>query len=405
MNNCNDELLEAIDQRSLALAYSKSSVDIGWLEAIFWKESKKTAMEQPEALEYMMSKSAIKALALATDSDLLRLQSKSITSFSYCSDSLNLLLKNGHSGAGISSDSKQALIAREFISLIKQESIERGIAVATQMFSMKAVTVKQVQNSQRSKLYEAPRFMGKPFLRFQDSLLIQILKASPDDLPALQLKKIQQCLCSGASASADMHEIKTETLSCYDENISEGRANIALNRELYARSLLITGHLIKTVGIETGLTLRQVRRINDNVKAAKYESETSDKIRTPRSSNIFIQSSADILQASLAMALYLNIGGHDIYKTTNMDALNTAFSLYCTIRHDVFGVKERLDRTFFLPDMWVLAIEIRSNHASYLFCESCKTLNFISINQRTVSSDCSFEKPTVARRALESFDK
>lgn len=404
MNNCNDELLEAIDQRSLAIAYSKSSEDIGWLESLFWKETKKTAMERPEELEYLMSQSAIKALALATDSDLLRLQSKSITSFSYCTDNLNMLLKNGHPGIGNTSDSKQILIAREFVLLMQQQAIERGIAVATQMFSMRAATVKKVKDSQRSKLYGVPSFMGKPFLRFQDSLIIQILKAKPNDLAALQLKKIQQCLCFGASAAADINEIKPETLSCYDENISEGRANISLNRELYARSLLITGHLIKTVGIETGLTLRQVRRINDNVRAAKYESETSEKIRTPRSSNIFIQSNADILQASLAMTLYLNIGGHDIYKTTNMEALNTAFSLYCTIRHDVFGVKERLDRTILLPDMWVLAIEVRSNHASFLYCENCKTLNFISINQRTVSSDCAFEKPTVARRALDTFD-
>lgn len=395
-----EELLEIIDQQSLALAYAKANDDLGWLDHLYWKECRRLALEEPEILSNRLSSESIKALASASDDNLKRLVSASVSSFTYNSDCLETLLFGQSDCCAMISNHRLTSLTKEFLTLAKQESIERGVMQTTQMFSIKAEIAVKLQTCKRVKIYEVAERMGAPSIRFCETLLVELLTAQEKDVAALKFKKIQQCLCSGDASLPEINKIKQENTACYDTDSNEGRANISLSKELYARSLLVAGHLIKTVGIETGLTLRQVRRISDNVRAAKYDTDSTERLRATRSSNIFIQTSADMLQASIVMSLYANLGGEDIYKTTNMNAMNTAFSIYCSIRHDILGIKERLERTIYLPDIWVLAVELRSNHASYTYCEESKTVTFVSVNQRTVSSVCPFVNPTLAQKTV-----
>lgn len=399
-----EELLELIDQQSLALSYAKSSDDIEWLDQLFWSEVSRLAKEAPEKLAFIFSEVAVQALASSSDMMIKRLVSRSITSFCFDNKCMEGFLFSSSKPCCEIVNHRFSSLASEYITLAKQTANEAGVMQTTQVFSVKAIVANKLKSCTRSMLYGIADRMGKPVLRFEEALLLQILTASDQEVPALKFKKAQQCLSSGEASEPIISQIRQENLACYNEDDSEGRANISLNKELYARSLLVSGHLIKTVGIETGLTLRQVRRINENVRAAKYEPDSSERLRATRSSNMFIQTSADMLQVSVAMCLYANLGGDDIHKTTDMLALNAAFSIYCTIRHDIFGVKERMDRTIFLPDMWVLAVELRSNHASYSFCDCCNTQSFLSVNQRTVNSECPFHKPTVAQRALTQLE-
>lgn len=395
-----EELLEIIDQQSLALAYAKANDDLGWLDHLYWKEWRRLASEEPEKLTASLNIISIAALAAASDDKLERLVSASISSFTYNSDCLETLLFGQTDCCAMISNHRSTSLTKEFLTLARQESLERGVMRTTQMFSVKAEIAAKLKTSNRSKIYEVAERMGAPTIRFSEALLVELLTAPEQNVAALKFKKVQQCLCSGDASLPEINNILQENVACYDTDSNEGRANISLSKELYARSLLVAGHLIKTVGIETGLTLRQVRRINDNVRAAKYDNDATDKLRATRSSNIFIQTSADMLQVSIVMSLYANLGGEDIYKTTNMNAMNTAFSIYCSIRHDIIGIKERLERTIYLPDVWVLAVELRSNHASYTYCEESETLTFVSVNQRTVSSQSPFINPTLAQKTL-----
>lgn len=78
-----EELLELIDQQSLALSYAKSSDDIEWLDQLFWSEVSRLAKEAPEKLAFIFSEVAVQALASSSDMMIKRLVSRSITSFCF----------------------------------------------------------------------------------------------------------------------------------------------------------------------------------------------------------------------------------------------------------------------------------------------------------------------------------
>lgn len=394
----NEELLELIDQQALSLTVSKSNDDVGWLDQLFWDLISTISKENPENLRSIMSEQTILAISNASHRQISRLASKSICSFTFCNMQIEKLLVNSKAPCPEIVDHRFNRLAKEFVTLVKQEVVESGVMRVTQIFSLSASVVNSIRDSSRSALYTISDRIGRPILRFDESLILQILVSDEPSVPALKFKKSQQCLSSGIAVSPKIGTINN--YDYYDEQDTEGRANNALNKELYARGLLIAGHLIKTVAIETGLTLRQVRRIHENVKAAKYWAEAPERLRTTRSSHIFIQTNSDMLQASIVMSIYSNLGGENIFETTNMVAMNIAYSIYCTIRHDIFGPSERLDRTILLPDVWVLAVELRSNYASYNHCDDCKTNTFISVNQRAVGSSCPFHNPTVPKKSL-----
>src|SRR5690606_32037700 len=109
-----------------------------------------------------------------------------------------------------------------------------------------------------------------------------------------KLKKIQQGLSSGEAYA--MSTLPGMRRIIYSDDADAGKTNAELNRDLLARQMLIQGFISRVITIETGLTYRQLRRIKDAVKAAKYLGSGSRQLRTSTS---VIQTNADKLQSSI----------------------------------------------------------------------------------------------------------
>lgn len=169
-------------------------------------------------------------------------------------------------------------------------------------------------------------------------------------------------------------------------------SNMMLDRFLLAREMAIAGYVSQIITLETTLSYKQLRRVYDSIKTSGVERCRSG--RAVRSGSTIIQSNLDKLQASMLMQLYRTIGGEDVLKKTNIDALNQAYRMYCALRYEIPGYEHRSFRQLSITDAWCLADELRSNLAMIEHCPYCDLEFFMSTNARLVSTrqECPFCK-------------
>lgn len=389
------DVLERLDQRAASIDFSKSSSDLFELDAAMWLEllrDDKSAALPP----------TVKAAARSFSSEdlIARLASGSISSFTYeCTPAfLSTLRSRIEPGAlpyMLTAHSDPAFHLRAcFLRTVRHEAARIGVPRASQMFSLTADTVLAILGASTGQLSHAALQLGDPVCRSTPELIITLLECPADAVPAQKLKKIQQGLSSGEAYA--MSTLPGMRRIIYSDDADAGKTNAELNRDLLARQMLIQGFISRVITIETGLTYRQLRRIKDAVKAAKYLGSGSRQLRTSTS---VIQTNADKLQSSIVMRIYGNLAGVMGEQETCVDSIVNAFALYCAIRHDVFGQREYPNRTIQITDVWGLARELRSNLGRYDYCSDCNLSHFISVNQRATSikRECPFCRPTVPK--------
>lgn len=172
----------------------------------------------------------------------------------------------------------------------------------------------------------------------------------------------------------------------------------ALSRWVTARHMAIAGYITKIIMIETGLTYKQVRRLYKDLENGGFILER--KSRAFRGGATLIHSHTSKMQASLLMQLYCNIGGEDVLRSVNIQALNKAYRMYHAIRKEVPGMRGMKWTPFDITDAWCLAQELRSGDAMMEDCRICRCTYFTSVNQRT-SVECPFCKDHGRYRADE----
>ena len=169
-----------------------------------------------------------------------------------------------------------------------------------------------------------------------------------------------------------------------------------LGKWITARHMALAGYITRIIMIETGLTYKQVRRLYQDIERDGYS--LVRKSRTCRGGATLIRSHTSKMQASILMLLYYRIGGEDVMKDINIQALNKAYQLYHAVRKEVPKMHGSTKwAAFDITDAWCLASELRSADAMFENCENCECLFFTSVNQRTYIK-CPFCKDSTEKQ-------
>lgn len=282
-------------------------------------------------------------------------------------------------------------ILRSYILTHNSTVLRSGNEYATQVYGIKYSESKTLMNVSgflnhvREDLYTIR-------LRCSESIVEQILKCDDKEtLASLKLAKIQQCLSEKITSNPGC---KNDTvLTAYDPDTDPGRANIDQAKKLLARKMLINGYTVSTVSLELGLSPRQCRLVYENVKESKFldhDEQRRNKTKSTRLASNFIKNKNDVLNASILMKIYSNIGGEAVKNHTLMSHLNVAYAMFCSVRHDVYGLAERMHRRISIQDAWTLAVDLRSNLGYFRVCNSCSSHFYCSADQCRVGEDCVF---------------
>lgn len=229
-------------------------------------------------------------------------------------------------------------------------------------------------------------------LRCSEDILIDLLREKDEErIASLKLIKAQQILSSELTLNPSC---PTENYkSTYDLTLDAGKSNVDQAKKLLAREMLITGYTVGTVSIELGLSARQCRLIYENVRDSKFvdrEEFRKNKTVSTRIASNYIKSKDDILNFSILMRAYLNIGGDSVKNSTHIRSLNLAYSLLCSIRHDVYGLSERKTRKATIQDAWNLAVDHRSNLGYFRSCRTCNSHFYCNDDQCRIGESCVF---------------
>lgn len=229
-------------------------------------------------------------------------------------------------------------------------------------------------------------------LRCSENIIERILKCNDQqDLESLKLSKIQQCLSDSVSVNPKC--TKEITLTTYDPSTDPGKSNIDQAKKLLARKMLIKGYTVSTVSLELGLSPRQCRLVYDNVKESKFldnDDQQRAKTKSTRLASNFIRNKSDVIDVSILMRAYASIGGKDVEKHTLIHQLNIAYAMFCAVRHDVYGLAERMHRRISIQDAWTLAVDLRSSLGYFRQCNTCKAHFYCSADQCRVGESCVF---------------
>lgn len=283
-------------------------------------------------------------------------------------------------------------ILRSYILTHNSTVLRSGNEYATQVYGIKYSESKTLMNVS-GFLNHVRKDLYTIRLRCSESIVEQILKCDDKEtLESLKLAKIQQCLSEKVTSNPGC---KSEPiLAFYDPETDPGRANIDQAKKLLARKMLINGYTVSTVSLELGLSPRQCRLVYENVKESKFldhdEHLSRSKTKSTRLASNFIKNKSDVLNASILMKTYSNIGGEAVKNHTLVSHLNVAYAFFCSVRHDVYGLAERTNRRISIQDAWTLAVELRSNLGYFRVCNSCGAHFHCSADQCLVGEDCVF---------------
>jgi len=203
-------------------------------------------------------------------------------------------------------------------------------------------------------------------------IVFEILSSNDDSLiQNHKLRKIQQCLTTNGDQVL-------EPVPSLKFPISK------TNCDLIGKLMFVAGFTKKIVGKELLLTGKQVLRIytsvlNDGLKINNPSS------RAARSSATLIRGYAGKIQAAMIAQLYINLGGADVFRKTNINALIRAYRIYKEILQEQKHLDVKKYSAIDIKDAYSFISELRSTRDAGMisFCRNCKTSYFSSINERT----------------------
>ncbi len=153
--------------------------------------------------------------------------------------------------------------------------------------------------------------------------------------------------------------------------------NARFNR---ASVLIKHGFRTSIVALDTGLHTYIIRRLYREVTG-----KSPGAGQLPESDAIVCTRRA-LVEGSLLMAFYLNMGGHNVYKQLNMDALMKAYDAYLLAREEADLPAKTPWKKISINEGWVLARDLRSKLASLHRCR-CGSL-YLTVSQQRFQQRC-----------------
>lgn len=152
--------------------------------------------------------------------------------------------------------------------------------------------------------------------------------------------------------------------------------------ELFARATLLIKYGFRTtiIALDTGLPTHTIRRLYKEVTG-----NSPGPGQLPESDAI-VKSRRALVEGSLLMALYVNIGGESVYKKLNIDALMKAYDAYLVAREEADLPAENPWKKLTINEGWVLARDLRSKLASLHKCR-CGSL-YLTVSQQRIQLKC-----------------
>lgn len=389
-----DDPLERFSQEAIDSTLRRSCDDLRYYDYMCWYELIESIRNGAPLLG--ISEELKSALVNATDERLKLLCSGSIATFAI-----------RHKSRITDVNIPQSMM-RMYVQQHKFSAIRYGNEYATQVYgityseSNTLVSISGFMDGLITESYEA-------VLRCSENTILTLLTekdATQERIQHLRLKKVYECLCEDETTEPNC--VKQNTISAYDPETDEGRSNIDTSKKLLARKMLIQGFTAHAVSVELGLTPRQCRHVAEQARAAKYldaipsSSPTAyDNIRpsvltgknakASKTCKFLLRCQETIINSSILMRIYISLGGETVRESTQVATISLAYGIYCSIRHDVYGLAERgSDKRLTLQDAWILAVDYRSHRSFIERCKGCGTDTFISTIQKKNSCECQF---------------
>lgn len=371
-----EDNLERMSQDAVRSTLAISCDDLRFYDYICWQhviDSLNTG-EQP----LLEASTELKTLLKSCDKEKLKLLcSGSVASFT-------ISPKNSLRQCSI----PQSLM-RSYVLQHKFTATHKGSEYATQVYG--------ISHSESTTLTRISGFLDNIrteqytlTLRCSEKTVISLLKLSgEEEVTQAKMRKIQESLSHESSIQPDCTEL--EMAGQYDTSI-EGRANEDLAKKLAARKMLVQGFSANTVSVELGLSARQCRTVAAQARSANYlEHVNSTSTKSSKSVTGILRTNDTCANASILMRAYASLGGPGAQESTQIRHIVTAYTLYCAIRHDVYGLAERSHKSrFTIQDAWILAVDYRSRRSYLTTCRSCASQILRSTIQKQVGCECPF---------------
>lgn len=371
-----EDHLERMSQDAVRSVLATSCDDLRFYDYICWQHVIDSLSAASQPLIEMSSE--LKNLLKSCDKEKLKLLcSGSVASFT-------IAPKNCLRQSSI----PQSLM-RSYVLQHKYTATHKGCEYATQVYGIshtESTTLTRISgflDNIRTEQYTL-------ILRCSERAIISLLKDSgEEEVIQFKMRKIQESLSHKSSTQPDCTDF--EMASQYDTSI-EGRANEDLSKKLAARKMLVQGFSANTVSVELGLSARQCRTVAAQTRSANYlEHVNSTSTKSSKSVTGILRTSDTCANASILMRAYASLGGAGAQESTQIRHIVTAYTLYCAIRHDVYGLAERSHKSrFSIQDAWILAVDYRSRRSYLTTCRSCSSQILRSTIQKQVGCECPF---------------
>lgn len=158
--------------------------------------------------------------------------------------------------------------------------------------------------------------------------------------------------------------------------------NTPNRREMINRAAVLLGAGYRTtiVALETGLNGQYLRQLHKEITG-----RPPSPGQLPEADAI-VHSRRALVEGSLLMGLYADIGGPNVYRQVNLDALSKAYGAYLQARQEALLPDTKPWRLLTLNEGWVLARDLRSRQAALKRC-SCGCL-YLMVSRQRVHLKC-----------------
>lgn len=158
--------------------------------------------------------------------------------------------------------------------------------------------------------------------------------------------------------------------------------NSLTKSELIARASLLIKYGFRTtiIALDTGLPSHIIRKLYKEITGF-----SPGPGQLPEADAI-VKSRRALVEGSLLMALYVNIGGESVYRNLNINALMKAYDAYLVTRTEANLPNESPWKKLTINEGWVLARDLRSKLASLHKCR-CGS-QYLTVSQQRIQLKC-----------------
>lgn len=152
--------------------------------------------------------------------------------------------------------------------------------------------------------------------------------------------------------------------------------------ELIARAtvLIKCGFRTTIIALDTGLPSHFIRRLYKEITG------TSPGPGQLPEADAIVKSRRALVEGSLLMAFYVNIGGESVYRQIDIDALMKAYGAYVAARQEADLPNALPWKLLNINEGWVLARDLRSKLANLHRCR-CGSL-YLTVSQQRIQLKC-----------------